>query len=148
MFCQNCKKPIRTNSTGVPYCNCRIYANSRPLSYILIKTINRKILVKEQLWVVAQGGTVGLINSQTEITVTNTVSGIYVTFNGENLGKAEYISMPPFVEKLLVTKEVRRERREVTVIARREEAGRILSFTPGATLRAVENGRANIAIPI
>jgi hypothetical protein len=52
------------------------------------------------------------------------------------------------VEKLLVTKEVRRERREVTVIARREDAGRILSITPGATLRAVDNRKATIAIPL
>ena len=148
MFCQNCKKPIRTNSTGVPYCNCRIYANSRPLSYILIKTINRKLFIRQSLWVVAQGGTVGLLNDSTEITVTKTVSGIYVVFNGERLGRAEYVSLPPFVEKLLTTREVRRERRVVTVTARREEAGRILSFTPRATLRAVENGRATIAIPL
>jgi hypothetical protein len=147
MFCSNCRKPIKTNATGMPYCGCRIYSNSKPLSYVLIKTFNRKIFIRQSLWVVAQGGTVGLINSQTEITLTKYVSGIYVSFNGENLGKAEYISLPPFVEKLLVTKD-RRERREVTVIAQREDAGRILSFTPGATLRAVENGRATIAIPI
>jgi hypothetical protein len=131
----------------MPYCGCRIYSNSKPLSYVLIKTVNRKIFIRQSLWVVAQGGTVGLINSQTEITVTKTVSGIYVSFNGENLGKAEYISMPPFVEKLLVTKEVMRERR-VTVIARREEAMAVLNSTPGATLRAVEGGKAVITMPI
>jgi len=146
MFCQNCRKAIRPGNP--PHCNCRFYANSRQISYVLIKTVNRKLFIKQSLWVVAQGGTVGLINSQTEITVTKTVSGLYVAFNGENLGKAEYISMPPFVEKLLLTKEVRRERREVTVIARREEAGKILSSTAGATLRAVQNGRATVAIPI
>jgi hypothetical protein len=145
MFCQNCRKAIRPGNP--PYCNCRFYANSRQISYILIKTINRKLFIRQSLWVVAQGGTVGLINSRTEITVTKTVSGIYVAFNGENLGKAEYISMPPFVEKLLVTKEVRRERK-VTVIARREEAMAVLNSTPGATLRVVEGGKATITIPI
>jgi len=148
MFCSNCRKPIKTNATGMPYCGCRIYSNSKPLSYVLIKTINRKIFIRQSLWVVAQGGTVGLINSQTEITITKTTDGIYVNMDGERLGRAEYISLPPFVEKLLYAREVRRERRVVTVIARREEAGRILSFTSGATLRAVENGKATIAIPL
>jgi len=147
MFCQNCKKPIRTNSTGVPYCNCRIYANSRPLSYILIKTINRKIFIRQSLWVVAQGGTVGLLNDSMEIVIRREAEAISVMFNGERLGRAEYISLPPFVEKLLTTREIRRERR-VTVIARREEAMAVLSSTPGATLRAVENGRATISVAI
>jgi hypothetical protein len=148
MFCQNCKKPIRTNSTGVPYCNCRFYANSRQISYVLIKTVNRRLFIKQSLWVVAQGGTVGLINDSVEIEIRREAESISITFNGERLGRAEYVSLPPFVEKLLSSKSEVVRRKQVTVITRREEAMAILSSTPGATLRAVENGRATIAIPI
>jgi hypothetical protein len=147
MFCQNCRKPIRLGNP--PYCNCRFYSNARQVSYILIKTLNRKILVKEQLWVIAQNGSVALINNHIEITlIKTTTTKIHVTVDGERLGVAEYVSLPPFVEKLLYAREVRRERRVVTVIATRQEAMTILSSTSAASLRAVENGRATIAIPI
>jgi hypothetical protein len=145
MFCQNCRKPIRLGNP--PYCNCRFYSNARQVSYILIKTVNRKVFVRQPLWVVAQGGTVGLLNSMTEVIVTKTTDGIYVNMDGERLGRVEYISLPPFVEKLLTTREVRREHK-VTVIATRQEAMAILSSTPGATLLAVENRKATIAIPL
>jgi hypothetical protein len=147
MFCSNCRKPIKTNATGMPYCGCRIYSNSKPLSYVLIKTVNRKIFIRQSLWVVAQGGTVGLINDSVEIVIRREAESISVTFNGERLGRAEYVSLPPFVEKLLSSKsEV--VRKQVTVIARREEAMAVLNSTPGATLRAVENRRATITIPL
>jgi hypothetical protein len=146
MFCQNCRKPIRLGNP--PYCNCRFYSNARQVSYILIKTVNRKVFVRQPLWVVAQGGTVGLLNSMTEVIVTKTTDGIYVNMDGEKLGRVEYISLPPFVEKLLSSKSEVVRRKQVTVIARREEAMAVMSSTPGATLREVENGRATIAIPI
>jgi hypothetical protein len=145
MFCQNCRKPIRLGNP--PYCNCRFYANSRQISYVLIKTVNRKLFIRQQLWVVAQGGTVGLINDSVEIEIRREAESISITFNGERLGRAEYISLPPFVEKLLYAREVRREHK-VTVIATRQEAMAILSSTPGATLLAVENRKATIAIPL
>jgi hypothetical protein len=146
MLCNNCKKPIRTGSTA-PYCNCRIYANSRPLSYVLVKGTNRKILVKQPLWVIAQGGTVGLLNDGVEIKVVRRDDGIYVAFNGERIGRVEYISLPPFVEKLLAGRGQPAATRRVTVIASGMEAEEILS-TPGATLRAVENGKATITVPL
>jgi hypothetical protein len=148
MFCSNCRKPIKTNATGMPYCGCRIYSNSKPLSYVLIKTVNRKIFIRQSLWVVAQGGTVGLINDSVEIVIRREAEAISVTFNGERLGRAEYVSLPPFVEKLLSSKSEVVRRKQVTVITRREEAMAVLSSTPGAKLQAVENGKATITIPI
>jgi hypothetical protein len=84
----------------------------------------------------------------TEVIVTKTTDGIYVNMDGEKLGRVEYISLPPFVEKLLSSKSEVVRRKQVTVIARREEAMAVMSSTPGATLREVENGRATISVPI
>jgi hypothetical protein len=147
LFCKNCGKPIRA-VTGVPYCGCRIYGNSKPLSYVLIKTVNQKVFVRGQLWVVAQNGSVALINSQIEITLIKTTGDkIHVAVDGERLGAAEYVSLPPFVEKLLHAS-VEKQAHKVTVIAGYEEARRILSSTPGATLREVEGERAVVTVPI
>jgi hypothetical protein len=147
LFCKNCGKPIRA-ATGVPYCGCRIYGNSKPLSYVLIKTVNRKVFVRGQLWVVAQNGSVALINSHIEITLIKTTAGrIHVAVDGERLGAAEYVSLPPFVDRLLSDRGQPAAASRVTVVASGREAKEILSV-PGATLRAVENGRATISIPI
>jgi hypothetical protein len=117
---------------------------------VLIKTINRKIFVRGQLWVIAQNGSVALINSYIEITlIKTTASKIHVTVDGEKVGVAEYISIPPFVERLLHPGAGAAEKRtrKVTVVASCDEAGRILASTPGASLRAVEK-RVTISLAI
>jgi L-lactate utilization protein LutB len=116
---------------------------------VLVKTINRKIFVRGQLWVIAQNGSVALINSHTEITlIKTTASKIHVAIDGQKLGAAEYVSLPPFVERLLHSGAAEKRTREVTVVASRDEAGRILASTPGARLWGLEGKKAVITIPI
>jgi hypothetical protein len=146
MICKNCGKAIRL-STGAPYCGCRFY-NSKILKYFIVETTKMKLTVRRPLWVVSQGGVVGLLADGLEITLTKQNCRVYVSANGERLGAAEFITLPPFVEKLLSSPHNLRLRKQVTVIARRKEAMNILSSTPGATLRAVEGGKAVITIPV
>lgn len=144
LICRRCGKKV--NVGAIPYCACRIYGNARVLSFILIRTANRKILIKGVLWVVAQDGEVGLLDNGTEVVLHREAGRVVAYLNGERLGVTEYVSIPTFVERLLVDRQPAATRR-VTVIASGREAEEILS-TPGATLRAVENRRATIAIPI
>jgi hypothetical protein len=132
---------------AIPYCACRTYGNARILSFILIRTANRKILIKGALWVIAQGGVVGLLDNGTEVVLRREAGRVVAYLNGEKLGVTEYVSLPTFVERLLAGWGQPAATRRVTVIASGREAEEILS-TPGATLRAVENGKATIAVPL
>jgi hypothetical protein len=135
------------NIGAIPYCACRTYGNARLLSFVLIRTANRKILIKGALWVVAQGGEVGLLDNGTEVVLRRESGRVVAYLNGERLGATEYISIPPFVESLLRPGGAEKQTRKVTVVASCDEAGRILAFTPGARLRTVEK-RVTISLAI
>ena len=103
MRCHNCGKQVLVpkTETGAPYCGCRFYDKSRRLSYFILGVTAMKIAVRQPLWVIANHGEVGLLGNGAEILLRREEGGISVTFNGERLGVAGFITLPPFVEKLL-----------------------------------------------
>jgi hypothetical protein len=108
-----------------------------------------KLIIRRPLWVVAQGGAVGLLSDGLEITLTKTNGRIYVEANGERLGAAEFITLPPFVEKLMMDRPVRARRRHATItLLNSAEATEMLTAIPGATIKSVEGKRITLAIPI
>jgi hypothetical protein len=147
MICKNCGKVIRIPATGAPYCGCRFY-NSRTLKYFIVETTKLKIVVRRPLWVVAQGGVVGLLADGIEITLVKISGKIYVSANGERLGAAEFITLPPFVEKLMTDRPVKARRRHATVTLLNSAATEVLANIPGATIKSVEGKQITLAIPI
>jgi hypothetical protein len=107
-----------------------------------------KLIVRRPLWVVAQGGVVGLLADGLEITLTKTDGRIYVTANGERLGRAEFITLPPFVEKLMTDRRVNRRKYATVTLINSVEATEVLANIPGATIKSVEGKRITLAIPI
>jgi hypothetical protein len=147
MICKNCGKVIRVPATGAPYCGCRFY-NVKILKYFIVETVKIKLIVRRPLWVVAQGGVVGLLADGLEITLTKTDGRIYVTANGERLGRAEFITLPPFVEKLMTDRRVNRRKYATVTLINSVEATEVLANIPGATIKSVEGKRITLAIPI
>jgi hypothetical protein len=148
MICKNCGKVIRIPTTGTPYCGCRFY-NSKILKYFIVETVKMKLIVRRPLWVVAQGGVVGLLADGLEITLTKLNGRVYVSANGERLGAAEFITLPPFVEKLMTDRPVKARRRHATVtLLNSAEATEVLTTIPGATIKGMEGRRITLAIPI
>jgi hypothetical protein len=146
MICRNCGKTIRIPTTGAPYCGCRFW-NAKILKYFIVEATKLKMVVRRPLWVVAQGGVVGLLADGIEITLTKTNGRIYVEANGERLGAAEFITLPPFVEKLMTDRRVNR-RKYATVTLLNSAAIEVLANIPGATIKSVEGKRITLAIPI
>jgi hypothetical protein len=147
MICKNCGKVIRIPTTGTPYCGCRFY-NSKILKYFIVEATKMKLTVRRPLWVVAQGGVVGLLADGIEITLTKLNGRVYVSANGERLGAAEFITLPPFVEKLMTDRPVNKRKYATVTLINSVEATEVLTNIPGATIKSVEGKRITLAIPI
>jgi len=83
-----------------------------------------------------------------EITLVKISGKIYVEANGERLGAAEFITLPPFVEKLMTDRRVNRRKYATVTLLNSAEATEVLANIPGATIKSVEGKQITLAIPI